>query len=146
MNNLVSNTISKVVEGLKSIEDLQDSVFAVMTQEELERLATTLTSPAVGVMYSGIISRRTEDKQPTAAAAHLYLTIVLFYKEPGALGYVAGSEFAIKAVDLLDSIREYMKINDSFLGKPWLFMAETNPVEKGSLTVWQQTWMHAVIV
>jgi hypothetical protein len=140
VDNAASIVLDDLVTGLQSIADLNSKVFSVLTEEELVHLSAAVPTPMVGVLYGGLVGARTEKPFAGASKGHMLVSLCLVFKVDGVLGPEVGAIYRNKAVVLLDQMRKYMFTNPSQLVRPWQFLSERSPVQKGLLTVWVQTW------
>lgn len=146
--SVVADVVQGMVTTLQSIAGLQGKTFHILTEEELFDRAKAVPFPAVGVVYEGMRSLGEPGKptHKTGLSAKLNLAVVVFYQTKAPVGQVAADALKPQALDLLDTIRNTIRVTPGPGTRTWEFLVEAPAVERNGVVVYIQRWTIPVML
>lgn len=140
MNNIAVACIDDVATKLATVPLVSTKVFSVYSESDLLDEAKHIKKPCVGILYEGIHSVPDGTGKGLSADLRLALAVVIESKD------IASLDRKDAAIELLDSMREVMKLTCSPGGYPWRFTMEAPAGVLGNNLAYVQRWATRVIL
>lgn len=140
MNKVAVSCIEDVATKLATVPLVTTKVFSVYSEGDLMDEAKHIKKPCVGILYEGIHAVPDGTGKGLSADLRLALAVVIENKDIGNL------DRKDAAIELLDSMREVLKLTCSPGGYPWRFMMESPVGLLGNNLAYVQRWATRVIL
>ena len=134
--------LDSLMAGLQSISQLNEKVFFVLSQAEVENREQIVPLPAVGIVYEGMTpaGQAGFDTGVTPMQVKLSFAVLLFYKGNAAVGRNQSDLYKPEALELLDTMRSTLRLTPGPFGPFWQFGGEMPADELRGVVVWAQRW------
>jgi hypothetical protein len=141
-NPLALRALDTLMAGLQSISEINEKVFFVLSQAEIEQRIQILPMPAVGIVYQGMSPADQSGKNTgnTPMQVSLSFAVLLFYKGNAAVGRNQSDLYKPEALTLLDTMRDTLRKTPGPFGPFWQFGGEMPADELRGVVVWLQRW------
>jgi hypothetical protein len=127
--------ITDVTEKIETLRDFDNKIFHVYSEEDLLDKAKTLSLPAVGISYGGIITEAGQDRTRMGLMGSLRVAVVLVI-DANTISLDRKDE----AAEYMDSIRGTLIGKSSPTCHKWQFVSETPLGQVGGVLLYMQRW------
>lgn len=127
-----------VEEKIRGLKEFGNKIFSVYSEDDLLNKAKTLTLPAVGISYGGILTEPGMDKSRQGLMGSLRVAVVLVIDSSSV-----SLDRKDEAAEYLDAIRGALIGQTSPTCHKWQFLSEMPMGDMGGVLVYMQRWQTA---
>lgn len=141
MTPLATRCWNDLLAKVRSIPELTDKTEAVWSEDDLLAILKGAKTPMAGVVFGGIAANSLDPSRQGMAGD--FTATILIIVESSAVG---GQDDKFAALQLLDTVRQTVRMNNSPTGHKWRFVRELPNGTIGNKLLFRQTWATAIIL
>lgn len=139
--NTAGLCLEDVKTKLSTVKGIKEKIFHVYSEYDLENATKSMKKPCVGLMYEGL--RSVPDTSGKGLSTQLGIAVVAVTESKEGMW---GIDRKDELIQLLDDMREALKLTKAPTGHDWQFVMEVPSQPLGNFIVYIQRWQTTAIL